>query len=102
MIKDILNYDVKYVRLPYGSYPKDAIKFAEQLGFVITEHSLDSKDFLGSSDAMVHSYQNALSPTSNFIAVHRDHAKVTALYLPNIILLIKKQRLRPFLLSQCI
>jgi len=102
IVKRELSYDVEYLRLPYGAYPESAVHIAKSLGFVLTEHNLDSKDYENDPSLMLESYKRALRRCGSIISLHRDHSKVTANHLAQVISLVKRANFKFVRLDCCI
>ena len=117
-VKKLFSYNVKFLRLPFRAYSDFTVKHVEKLGFIVTEHSLDSYDyaFKNGTQVLAH-FSNTLKKNcshlggcrvqqsalpSGYISLHRDASLLTVHWLFAIINLIYDSRLQFVNLEQCL
>ena len=111
-------YKVKFLRLPYLGYSEAILKHVKNLGFIVTEHSLDSYDYRFTTQVEILSHyasqiqkkcsrfggcrvNEAFGP-SGFISLHRDSSLLTVNWLFAIVNLIYDCRLELVTLEKCL
>lgn len=105
-VTDQLGLKVKYIRLPYKQFSTRYLKICQDLGLIVTEHSLDSRDYVKEKGVVVQSFVDTLNDCEEkcpgFISIQRDGAKESADRLSLIIEMIKEKGYKMVRLDACL
>ena len=105
IIYDNTGVRVKYLRLPYNGYSDRELRIINSLGFIVTEHNLESYDFVeGKIMSAFKTKLNECKTTgcSGIISVQREASPETAKRLSTIIDLIDDVGYNFVKLDKCI
>ncbi|EPZ32702.1 glycoside hydrolase/deacetylase [Rozella allomycis CSF55] len=94
-IKALTNLSPKFVRLPVGGYTAQTVSVLESMGYVVSEASLDSMDYMPNITAsnVLNTFQTAVNQSAGFktsyISVQNEPVMASVEAVPSIISFLK-------------